>query len=314
VSNPYKIHTFLTASKEALFQEGLSVNGNANLGNSNSDIVSIAGQLTASAGANISNGLTVTNSLTSSGGANIGGVATFTQTGDNAFNFAGSGSVQGKLTVFGGLNVQGDVTYLETTNLNVLDQKITIAKAATDFSGNPGLFVGSDDGTAAQLAKIQILSSDSAWHISSSGGLAVNATSSANFDNIGAGLVSGNEFNIERVFRAIDNTLSTATTISTVRTEYDKLRFLKTGSITNAAAETISLNKAAFVNANKNFITLDVMIRDSVNSSWTNDLVSVYMQTGSTYVDVVIDAPGVGASGWEYKLIAINENTGTLGV
>ncbi len=116
------------------------------------------------------------------------------------------------------------------------------------------------------------------------------------------------------MFRAIDNTLSTATTISTVRTEYDKLRFLKTGSITNAAAETISLNKAAFVNANKNFITLDVMIRDSVNSSWTNDLVSVYMQTGSTYVDVVIDAPGVGASGWEYKLIAINENTGTLGV
>lgn len=309
MANPTRILTHLTASKDAIFQEKLTVtgqtnlNGVVNLGDASTDIVTATGQFTASAGVNISNG------LTSVGGASVGGVATFTQTGTNAFSFAGSGSVQGKLTVYGGLNVQGDIDYLTTTNLDVLDQKITIAKGASDLTGEPGIYVGSDTNP---LAYVGIKSADNGWHISSSGGTFIAATGS-NFDNIGAGLVSAGEFNVEKVFRAVDTKLSSTTTISTIRTEYDKLRFVTTGSLETGTA-TVQLNKAAFENANKDFITLDVMVRDNNDHAWTNDLVSVYLQTGSTYVDVKIDAPGAAAAGWQYKLIAVNENTGTLGV
>lgn len=112
---------------------------------------------------------------------------------------------------------------------------------------------------------------------------------------------------------AITGALASAITITTVRTEYDKLRYVETGSLSTGNA-IVSLSKAAFVNANKNFITLDIMVRETANNSWTNDLVSVYMQTGSTYVDVTIDAPGIAGGSWEYKLVAVNENTGTLGL
>ena len=311
MANPMKILSYLTASKDALFQEKLTVtgqtnlNGVVNLGDSSADVVTALGQFTASAGANVSNG------LTSAGGASIGGVATFTQTGDSAFSFAGSGSVQGKLTVYGGLQVQGDIDYLNTTNLNILDQKITIARGAADLDGNPGLYVGSD---TTPFAQISVRQSDKVWYISGSsalsyGGLAVQATSSADFTNIGSGLVTNSEYNIEKTFRAIDTKLASATTVSTISSVYSSLRYHATGTLDgsgNKVLDLLSLKGAKFADTELDFITVNVMVREDNTKSWTNDLVSVYMTASAGAVVVTIDAPG--APSWLYKIVAVNEH------
>ncbi len=306
MANPVKILSFLTASKDALFQEKLTVtgqtnlNGVVNLGDASGDIVTATGQLTASNGINVSNG------LTSTGGASIGGVANFTQTGASAFDFAGSGSIQGKLTVYGGLNVQGDVSYIQTTNLEVLDQKIVIAKGASDFTGLPGVYVGDD---ASPLAKLYVGSSDSAWHVSSSGGLVIAATSSVNFDNIGAGLVSAGEFNLEKTFRALDSKLASATTVSTISSVYSSLRYHATGALDgsgNKVLDLLALKGAKFADTELDYVTVNVMVREDNTKSWTNDLVSVYMTGSGGGVQVTIDAPG--APNWLYKIVAVNEH------
>lgn len=311
MANPVKILSFLTASKDALFQEKLTVtgqtnlNGAVNLGDSSGDVVTSAGQLTASSGINVSNG------LTSTGGASIGGVANFTQTGASAFDFAGSGSIQGKLTVYGGLNVQGDVSYIETTNLEILDQKIVVAKTATDYTGNPGLYVGSD---SSPIAQISIRNSDKAWYISGSsalsyGGLVVQSTGSSDLTNIGSGLITNSEYNVEKVFRAIDTKLSTATTVSTISDVYASLRYHATGTLDgsgNKVLNLLSLKGSKFADTELDFVSVNVMVREDNTKPWTNDLVSVYMDTNSGGVRVTIDAPG--APSWLYKIVAVNEH------
>lgn len=311
MANPMKILSHLTASKDALFQEKLTVtgqtnlNGVVNLGDSSADIVTAVGQVTASNGLNVSNG------LASTGGASIGGITNFTQTGAGAFDFAGSGSVQGKLTVYGGLNVQGDVSYIQTTNLEILDQKVVVAKTATDYTGNPGLYVGSD---TTPIAQINIRNSDKTWYISGSsalgyGGLVVQSTGSSNFSNIGSGLVNDSEFNIEKVFRAIDTKLSTATTVSTISDVYASLRYHATGTLDgsgNKVLNLLSLKGSKFADTQLDYVSINVMVRATSGDAWTNDLVSVYMDTNSGGVRVTIDAPG--APNWLYKIVAVNEN------
>jgi hypothetical protein len=311
MANPYKILTFLTASKDAVFQEKLTVigetnlNGNVNLGDSSSDNVVATGKVTASSGLNVSSG------FTSTGGASIGGVANFTQTGAGAFDFAGSGSIQGKLFVYGGIEVQGNITYLNTTNLDVIDQRITIAKNASDYSNDPGVYVGSD---TSPIASFNIRNSDKAWVISGStglsySGLVIVATSSADLTNIGSGLVTSQEFNVEKVFRAIDSKLATATTISTISNVYSSLRYHATGTLDgsgNKVLDLLSLKGSKFADTELDYVTVNVMVREDNTKSWTNDLVSVYVTGSAGGVQVTIDAPG--APGWLYKIVAVNEH------
>ena len=312
MANPMKILSFLTASKDALFQEKLTVtgqtdlNGNVNLGDTSADVVTSTAQVTASNGLNVANGLTTT------GGASIGGVATFTQTGDSAFSFAGSGSVQGKLTVYGGLNVQGDVSYLQTTNLEILDQKIIVAKTATNYTGNPGIYIGDD---ITPIAQISLRNSDKAWYISGSsalsyGGLVVQSTGSSDLTNIGSNLIVNSEYNVEKVFRAIDTKLASATTVSTISNVYSSLRYHETGTLDGSGNKVLDLKalkgNSKFDASELDFISVNVMVREDNTKSWTNDLVSVYMTASAGAVVVTIDAPG--APSWLYKIVAVNEH------
>ncbi len=354
MANPWKILTYLTASSDALFQSNVTINGNTNLGNASSDIVSITAQVTASAGiegrlygtasyaldsdkldgyhanafAILAGNNTFTGPITASAGieGRLYGTSSYALDADkldgydsSAFarlaadnTFTGQLTASNGLYVNGGLKVDGDLTYVNTTNLTVTDRKITIANGASnvDGEGPAGVYVGSD---STSLASIYASGATAGWHVSGAAGLFIAATSSADMTNIGSGIVAGGEFNVEAALRAINSTLGTATTISTVRTEYDKLRFIQTGSLSTGNA-VVSLAKNAFVNANKDFVVVDVMVRDSNSNPWTNDLVSVYMANGATYVDVTIDAPGIAGGSWEYKLVAVNENTGSLGL
>lgn len=354
MANPWKILTILTASSDSLFQQNLTVNGNTVLGNSSSDIVTLTAQTTASAGiegrlygtssyaldsdkldgyhanqfAILAGANTFTGPVTASAGieGRLYGTASYALDSDKLDGYdssefarlAANNTFTGQLTasnglyVNGGLKVDGALTYVNTTNLNVTDRKVTFGNGASnvDGEGPAGLYIGSD---TSPLASIYASGATAGWHVSGAAGLFVAATSSADMTNIGSGIVTGGEFNVEKAFRAIDSVLATATTVATVRTEYDKLRFVQTGSLATGNA-VVSLAKNAFVNANKNFIVVDVMVRDNNTNPWTNDLVSVYMANGATYVDITIDAPGIAGGSWEYKLVAVNENTGSLGL
>lgn len=289
--NPYKILTNLTAAADSYFSGSVEVSGNAkfsgsvNLGDTSSDIITATGQLTASNGLNVQNGAYIA----------------------------------------GGLTVAGNLTYVSTTNLEVTDAKVVIAKNMTSLfnDGDSGLYVGSEGSPSASFYASQPTNGGSVyWNVSGSGGLKVASTSSDNFGNISAtSLVNSSVYNLEEVLRAIDTKFGTVASTANffnktqvsgifdvLTSSYDSLRQLKTGSLNENGNAVVTLDK--FSKTLHDFVLVDVMVREAGTVTWTNDLVSVYVATGTTHIEVTIDAPA--AAGWGYKIIAVNENTGTL--
>jgi len=148
----------------------LTVSGTTNLGNQPTDLVYVNGQLTASAGLQVSaSNLTVLGNISGSGTLHAGGAATLagglTVTGsaldagavDVSASYlkvtndisARSASLGGDLTVDGNLWVKGTTTYVDSTTVNIGDRNVSLATGSTTLAGLDG--AGIDLGNAAQV-------------------------------------------------------------------------------------------------------------------------------------------------------------------
>lgn len=217
---------------------------------------------------------------------------------------ANSGTFNGDVLVKGDLRVSGSLTYLNTTNLDIQDAKVTIAKGAANLAAaaDAGIYVGSD---SAPLADFSVTSVGE-WVASGSAGLAVVASSSVDIAP-GVSVVDG-KINIEKTFR--DFATAFGGMSSDQATRYAAARVVQEVAINPSGEGTFTFSTAPFVNAQIGYIALDVLVKDS-NNLYTNDLVSVHLKTGGTYCTVEVTAPA--AANGTVRIVAVNENWGLSG-
>ena len=322
-ANPFKVLADLQVSGSAAFKNGLDVGSNkitsVTAGTSASDAVnygqlstevSRAGSAETSLSTALSGEVSRAQSVETSIATNflkLDGTSTMTgelKMGNQDIANANNGTFNGDLLVKGNLNVSGSLTYLNTTNLDIKDAKVTIAKNAADLSAaaDAGIYVGSD---TAPLAEISVVSNGE-WMISGSSGLSVAATSSADFAP-GVSIVDG-KFNVEKTFR--DFATSFGGMSMGFATRYAAARVTTEVALNPSGEGSFSFSTAPFANAEIVHIAVDVLVVDA-NGHYTNDLVSVHLKTGGTYCTVDITAPA--AAGSTVRLIAVNENWGLSG-
>jgi Coiled stalk of trimeric autotransporter adhesin len=217
---------------------------------------------------------------------------------------ANSGTFNGDLLVKGNLNVSGSLTYLNTSNLDIQDAKVTIAKGAADLAAaaDAGIYVGSD---SAALAQIKVTSGGE-WVASGSAGFAIAATSSADIAP-GVSIVDG-KFNVEKTLR--DFAVAFGGMSNTQSSRYAAARVAQEIAINPSGEGSFTFSTAPFANAEIGYIAVDVLVKDS-NNLYTNDLVSVHLKTGGTYCTVEITAPA--AANGTVRLVAVNESWGLSG-
>lgn len=224
---------------------------------------------------------------------------------------AKSGSFSGDVTVAGNLQVNGSLTYINSTNLEVTDKLITVAKGAANGAAADGAGIEVDG------AGVSFVYDNAAGKWVSDIGLSVAGEavfegamklSGSAFVNITTPVVSGT-FDVSDAIHALDTKVGdNATAISN---KYDALRLVVTGTLSSG---TVTLNLstlggAQFVTAEMANIALDVMT-DADNTGYTNDLVAIKLFTDAGALKVTIDAPAAPSA--KYRLIAVNEKDGGL--
>lgn len=171
--------------------------------------------------------------------------------------------------------------------------------------------------------------------ISGSAGVAINSNltiaatasvhTSASFTNVSiptsSVVVEGityKVFNLDTAIHAIDQALANAgLTATSVQNAYKSLRYQQSGTL-DANGEVIvelplqQLSKNAFPVADFNYITVDVMVKDS--GRWVNDLIAIDMEVSGATPKIYVYVSAAAAANTEYRLIAVNENTGSYSI
>lgn len=224
---------------------------------------------------------------------------------------AKSGSFSGDVTVGGNLQVNGNVTYINSTNLDVTDKLVTIAKGAVNGAAADGAGIQVDGANAS----LTYDNTSGAW-VSNVGltvedGAVFQSTmklSGSAFTNITTP-VSGGLFDVSDAIHALDTKVGdNATAISN---KYDALRMVVTGTLSSGTA-TVNLSTVGglqFAVADMDSVALDIMV-DSDNTGYTNDLVAIKMFNDAGSLKVQIDAPATPSA--KFRLIAVNEKDGGL--
>ena len=99
---------------------------------------------------------------------------------------------------------------------------------------------------------------------------------------------------------------------ATINVAYKKLRYKTTGSFdpTGYAEANLPLTQfgsASFPVADLDYFVINIMVRESSSTNWTNDLIAYELFESSSQIYVGLHAADISASG-SYKLLAINEN------
>ncbi len=280
------------------------VSGSAQLGQNNSSIITIAGQVSASAGIEVTTG------------------------GFNAANGTGY-----KLKGEEALKANGNKFILQSGSLNKIhlgdlgygggmagNQGIKVfSKDATAVVG-PRLFASLSDGTANQLditaSYSKLYSTAGDVLLSGSSGIYAESnlvvekqlklSGSADFKNISSVTRDGNGlYDVAAAISALDDV------INTEDRNYGKMRFAKSGSLNGSTVSFNLVDEGAdsvfFGIAQINYLVADVMVRISSTEAWTNDLTSVQIYNNEGIISVDLDVPAAEA-GWEYRMIIVNEN------
>lgn len=231
--------------------------------------------------------------------------------GSNDIVSAGSGTFGGDVTVNGNLQVNGALTYVNTTNLDVTDKVVTIAKGAANGAAADGAGI-EVDGAGVSFTYDN---ASSKWvsdiGLSVAGEAAFDGAmklSGSAFVNIGTAIVGG-KYDVNTAIRDLDAAVGQQAT--DISSKYDALRCVVTGTLTSGT-KTINLSTeggAMFATTEIDNIALDVMI-DADNTGYTNDLVAIKMFVDAGALKVQIDAPAEASA--KYRLIAVNEKDGGL--
>ena len=233
---------------------------------------------------------------------------------------AGSGTFGGDVTIAGNLQVNGALTYVNTTNLDVTDKVVTIAKGATNGAAADGAGIEVDG------AGVSFTYDNTAGKWVSDIGLSVQGEASFDgamklsgsaFTNITTPVVSG-KYDVDAAIHALDAKVGANAT--SIVNAYDALRVVTTGSLSTGTA-IINLTTVGapvsgqnmFATTEMDYIALDVMVDTEGSGSYTNDLVAIKLFTDAGALKVQIDAPASGPDA-KYRLIAVNEKDGGLSV
>jgi len=291
---------------DSLYLPGqLGVSGSAQLGANNASVITVAGQLSASAGIEVTTG--GFNAANGTGYKLKGQEALKANAGNITLQSGSQSKVQlGNLGYGGGMFGQEGVKVFNKDAMAIV---------------GPRLFASLSDGAVNQL---DITSSYSKLYstagdvlLSGSTGIyaesnliaekALKLSGSADFKNIASVARDANGlYDVAAAISALDDV------INTEDRNYGKMRFMCTGSLIPNTTVTVDLvNSGAdsvFFAANqKDYLVADVMIRINNSEAWTNDLVSIQIYNDSGIIKVDLDAPAA-ENGWEYRLIVVNEN------
>jgi len=225
---------------------------------------------------------------------------------------AKSGSFSGDVSVAGNLQVNGALTYVNSTELQVTDKLITIAKGAANAAAANGGGIELE-GAGASLT---YASTGDKWVSNKSLEVASDLfiSGATDFSYIPVSRVSG-KYDVDAAIQALDVAVSGAVAaggsdVANVKASYDALRQVVTGTLSSGTA-LLTLAGTQFAAGEIDNLALDVMI-DADNTGYTNDLVAIKMFVDGAAVKVQIDAPAAASA--KYRLIVVNEKDGGLDV
>lgn len=226
---------------------------------------------------------------------------------------AKSGSFSGDVTVAGNLQVNGALTYINTSNLEVTDKLVTIAKGAANGAAADGAGIEVDgagvsfvyDNAAGKW--VSDIGLDVAGEAVFQGAMKLSGSA---FSNITTPVVGG-KFDVSDAIHALD--VKVGTNADALSNAYDALRLVVTGTLSSGQVivNLTTVGGAQFAVAEIANIALDVMV-DADNTGYTNDLVAIKMYVDGASLKVQIDAPATPSAA--FRLIAVNEKDGGLAV
>ena len=224
--------------------------------------------------------------------------------GSQDITSAKSGSFSGDVTVGGNLQVNGALTYVNTTNLDVTDKLVTLAKGAANAAAANGGGIELE-GAGASLT---YASSGDKWVSNKSFEVASDLfiSGAGDFSYINVARSSG-KYDVDAAIQALDVAVSGAVNAGgNFKADYNARRHVATGNLSSGQAilNLTTLGGAEFAAGEISKIALDVMI-DSDSTGYTNDLVAIKMFVDGADVKVQIDAPATPSAA--YRLIAVNE-------
>jgi len=300
----YGILTAGALEVNSLYLPGqLGVSGSAQLGQNNSSIITIAGQVSASAGIEVT-----------TGGFNAANGTGYKLKGQealraNATNITLQSGSQNKVQL-GNLGYGGGMAGQEGIKV--------FSKDATAIVG-PRLFASLSDGAVNQLditgSYSKLYSTAGDVLLSGSSGIYAESnlvaekllklSGSADFDNISVARDGNGLYDVDEAIHALDAKINTSDT------NYAKMRFAKSGSLNGSTVSFNIVDEGAdstfFGISQINYLVADVMVRISSTEAWTNDLTSVQIYNNEGIISVDLDVPAAEV-GWEYRMIIVNEN------
>ena len=294
-----------TLTVDSLYLPGqFGVSGSAQLGQNASSVISISGQVSASAGIEVTTG--GFNAANGTGYKLKGTEALKESSGVIVLQSGSLNKVQ-----LGNLGYGGAFLGHEGVKLNSKDDTIIISPRALLKLSEAGAIQLDITGSYSKLYSTSgdVLLSGSTGIYAESNLIAekqLKLSGSSDFSNISVIRDGTGLYDVDEAIHALDSKISAGDT------NYAKMRFMCTGSLVPNTTTTIGLVTAGadsvfFAPNQKNYLVADVMIRINSSEAWTNDLVSlqIYESGGSMYVD--LDAPAA-ENGWEYRMVIVNEN------
>jgi hypothetical protein len=225
---------------------------------------------------------------------------------------AKSGSFSGDVSVAGNLQVNGALTYVNSTELQVTDKLITIAKGAVNAAAANGGGIELEGASAS----LTYASSGDKWVANKSFEVASDLfiSGAQDFSYINVARTSG-KYDVDAAIQALDQAVSGAVSaggsdVADIKASYDALRQVVTGALTSGAA-LLTLSGSQFAAAEIDNLALDVMVKNE-DGKYCNDLVAITMYADGSAVKVSIDAPASPTAA--YRLIVVNEKDGGLNV
>jgi hypothetical protein len=258
------------------------------------------------------------------------------------------GKSGGSVVVRGNLTVQGTTTSVDSTVVNIGDKSIALATGSTTLSdaNGSGFSVGSGSNGLAQFQynfPSTSFKSSEDLDVASGKVYRINGTQVLSNNTLGSGITassltsvgiltslsaSGHTAISTLSASAVSGTAGTFTSLSvggaTVATQtavttalqnaYRALRYVQTGSLAGSTVtvDLTTVDGTVFAVAQKDYVSVDVMVRSGSANNWQNDLVAVHLSSSATNLYVLIDALGNDMDG--YRLIAINENDSAYSV
>ncbi len=321
------------------FNAGLVVAGGTALNVTGGGGISGSGVLQIAGAASLNAGLTV-----------IGGAvdASAVAVSASALNVTNAATIGGNLTVTGDLQVQGSVNAVNRTDLHVTDKVILVASGSANAAAadGAGLQVYVGDATDPSFT----WNSAGKWVSSENLDLASGKTYKINGTDVLTATALGNAVTTSSLTTvgiltslsasghtaistlsasAISGTAGTFTSLSVngtsistaVQNAYGKVRHAVTGALdgsTTVDFDLTAVDGTAFAVGQKDYISVNVVVRSGSLGSWQNDLVAVHLSGntaangGDDKLHILIDA--LGSDVTHYRLIAVNESDSAFSV